>query len=213
MSDQIKVGIVGYGNLGKGVEMALKQNPDMSLAAIFTRRKPEGLQTGAKAVHISDAEQYVGKIDVMLLCGGSATDLPEQGPQFAAMFNTVDSFDTHAKIPEFFADVDRQAREGGNVSIILKNDLGAKVGDIVEVEILGKAVTLSYLIVFGIPLVMALLGVILASAARFSELYSIITVAGSLVFGFLVVFVIDKIIAKNQKFAPKIIRVYNQNSK
>ena len=103
--------------------------------------------------------------------------------------------------------------QGGNVSIILKNDLGAKVGDIVEVEILGKAVTLSYLIVFGIPLVMALLGVILASAARFSELYSIITVAGSLVFGFLVVFVIDKIIAKNQKFAPKIIRVYNQNSK
>jgi diaminopimelate dehydrogenase len=118
MSDQIKVGIVGYGNLGKGVEMALKQNPDMSLAAIFTRRKPEGLQTGAKAVHISDAEQYVGKIDVMLLCGGSATDLPEQGPQFAAMFNTVDSFDTHAKIPEYFAKVDEAARRGGHVSLI-----------------------------------------------------------------------------------------------
>lgn len=102
--------------------------------------------------------------------------------------------------------------QGGKVSITLKNDLGAKVGDIVEVEIWEKAVTLSYLIVFGIPLVMLLLGIILASMARFNELYSIITAASSLVFGFLIVFVIDKIIGKNQRFAPKIIKVYNQNS-
>lgn len=118
MSNQIKVGIVGYGNLGKGVEMALKQNPDFHLEAIFTRRQPGDVAADSKMVHISEAEQYKGKIDVMILCGGSATDLPEQGPQFASMFNTVDSFDTHAKIPEYFEQVDAAASREGHVSVI-----------------------------------------------------------------------------------------------
>jgi len=118
MSTTITVGIVGYGNLGKGVEMAIKQNPDLKLEAIFTRRSPENVASGTKMVHISEIEKYKGIIDVMILCGGSATDLPEQGPQFAAMFNTVDSFDTHAKIPEYFAQVDAVARQAGTVSVI-----------------------------------------------------------------------------------------------
>lgn len=116
---RIKIGIVGYGNLGKGVEKALAQNPDMELVAVFTRRQPEQLATGSvKFEHISAAEQYKGKIDVMILCGGSATDLPEQTPFFASMFNTVDSFDTHAKIPEFFDAVNAAATQGGNLSVI-----------------------------------------------------------------------------------------------
>ncbi|RJX37162.1 diaminopimelate dehydrogenase [Paenibacillus pinisoli] len=116
---RIKIGIVGYGNLGKGVEKALAQNPDMELVAVFTRRQPEQLATGSvKFEHISAAEQYKGKIDVMILCGGSATDLPEQTPFFASMFNTVDSFDTHAKIPEFFDAVNAAATTGGNLSVI-----------------------------------------------------------------------------------------------
>lgn len=102
--------------------------------------------------------------------------------------------------------------QGGNVSITLKNNLNAQVGDIVEVEVWQKAVTLSYLIVFGIPLLTVLLGVIIASAASLSELYSILVTAGSLILGFLIVFVLDKKVAKNQKFAPKIIRVIDQNS-
>lgn len=118
MKKNITVGIVGYGNLGKGVEKAIRQNPDMSLQAIFTRREPEGVQAGVPVVHISEAEKYIGKIDVMILCGGSATDLPEQGPDFAKMFNTVDSFDTHALIPEYFTAVDDAASGAGNVSVI-----------------------------------------------------------------------------------------------
>jgi diaminopimelate dehydrogenase len=118
MSQKIRIGIVGYGNLGRGVEMAVKQNPDMQLEAVFTRRNPADLRTQTHAVHISEAESYRGRIDVMILCGGSATDLPEQGPQFAAWFHTVDSFDTHANIPEYFARVDEAARKGGNVSVI-----------------------------------------------------------------------------------------------
>lgn len=118
MTDKITIGIIGYGNLGKGVEKAIKQNPDMQLEAVFTRRAPEQLASGTKMVHISEISEYQGKIDVMILCGGSAKDLPEQGPQFAAMFNTVDSFDTHAKIPEYFAQVDAAAREAGTTSII-----------------------------------------------------------------------------------------------
>lgn len=113
--DKIKVGIVGYGNLGRGVENALKQNPDMELVAIFSRR--EGV-CGQKMVHISKIEEFKDKVDVMILCGGSATDLPVQGPQLAKWFNTVDSFDTHAKIPEYFAAVDEAAKEGGNLSLI-----------------------------------------------------------------------------------------------
>ncbi|MDR0270255.1 diaminopimelate dehydrogenase [Paenibacillus sp.] len=116
--EQIKVGIVGYGNLGKGVEKAIRQNPDFQLEAIFTRREPQGVQAGVPVVHISDAEKYIGKIDVMILCGGSATDLPEQGPAFAKLFNTVDSFDTHARIPEYFATVDAEASAAGHVSVI-----------------------------------------------------------------------------------------------
>ncbi|WP_206098863.1 diaminopimelate dehydrogenase [Paenibacillus paeoniae] len=116
---RIKIGIVGYGNLGKGVEKAISQNPDMELVAVFTRRQPEQLSSnGVTFEHVSAAEQYKGKIDVMILCGGSATDLPEQTPVFASMFNTVDSFDTHAKIPEFFDAVNAAATQGGNLSVI-----------------------------------------------------------------------------------------------
>jgi len=118
---KIKIGIVGYGNLGRGVELAIGQNPDMELIAIFTRRAPEQMpasQSGAPFQHISAAEQYKGQIDVMILCGGSATDLPEQTPAIAKMFNTVDSFDTHAKIPEFFETVDAAAKQGGTLSVI-----------------------------------------------------------------------------------------------
>lgn len=118
MSKQIRVGIVGYGNLGRGVEMALAQNPDMELVGVFTRRDPATVPTEAKAYAIGEAEKFTGEIDVMILCGGSATDLPEQGPQFARMFHTVDSFDTHAKIPEYFGQVDEQAKAGGRVSVI-----------------------------------------------------------------------------------------------
>nr|WP_232242984.1 diaminopimelate dehydrogenase [Paenibacillus sp. GSMTC-2017] len=117
----IRVGIVGYGNLGKGVQKAISQNPDMSLVAIFTRREPSQMESheeGVRFEHISSAEQYIGSIDVMLLCGGSATDLPEQGPAFARLFNTVDSFDTHARIPEYFDDVHAIASNSGKLSVI-----------------------------------------------------------------------------------------------
>jgi len=115
---QITVGIVGYGNLGKGVEKAIRQNPDFTLAAVFTRREPQGVTASVPVLHISEAEKYKDTIDVMILCGGSATDLPEQGPFFAKMFNTVDSYDTHALIPDYFASVDAVATENGHVSVI-----------------------------------------------------------------------------------------------
>ncbi|GIP23474.1 diaminopimelate dehydrogenase [Paenibacillus sp. J22TS3] len=118
MSDTIRVGIVGYGNLGRGVEMALRQNPDFELKAVFSRRDPGSVKASVKAVHMSEIKNYQGEIDVLLLCGGSATDLPEQGPELAALFNTVDSFDTHAKIPEYYASVDKAARQGGKISVI-----------------------------------------------------------------------------------------------
>lgn len=118
MSKTISVGIVGYGNLGRGVESAIRQNPDMKLEAIFTRRNPEAIEAGTPMVSISDIEQYKGKIDVMILCGGSAKDLPEQGPALAKHFHTVDSFDTHALIPEYFNKVDDVAQTNGNVSVI-----------------------------------------------------------------------------------------------
>ena len=117
----IRVGIMGYGNLGRGIECAIKQNPDMELAAVFTRRDPASvkIQTeGAEVKHFDDMEAMKDDIDVMILCGGSATDLPVIGPKVAASFNTIDSFDTHAKIPEYFANVDKAAKEGKNVSII-----------------------------------------------------------------------------------------------
>ncbi|TCT15439.1 diaminopimelate dehydrogenase [Natranaerovirga pectinivora] len=115
---KIKIGIVGYGNLGKGVEMAINQNDDMELVAIFTRRQPEEVNASCKVEHMSDIRKYKDVIDVMLLCGGSATDLPEQGPELASVFNTIDSFDTHAKIPEYFASVDDAASKAGTLSLI-----------------------------------------------------------------------------------------------
>lgn len=118
---KIKVGIIGYGNLGRGVELSIQQNPDMELTAIFSRRDPKTLSVltkSAKLCSVDEAAGWVGKIDVMILCGGSATDLPQQGPEYAKLFNTVDSFDTHAKIPEYFTACDQSARQGGNVSII-----------------------------------------------------------------------------------------------
>lgn len=118
MDKQIRIGIVGYGNLGRGVEMAIAQNPDMKLEAIFTRRDPASIQAGVKAYSIDDAAAFRNEIDVMILCGGSATDLPEQGPQFARQFHTVDSFDTHARIPEYFEAVDAAAKESGKVGVI-----------------------------------------------------------------------------------------------
>ena len=118
---KIQVGIIGYGNIGRGVELALLQNDDMELTGIFTRRDPAAitpLTPGVKVYSIAEAEQFQGAIDVMILCGGSATDLPEQGPCFAKMFNTIDSFDTHAKIPQHFEAVDKAAKESGHVGII-----------------------------------------------------------------------------------------------
>ena len=117
----IRIGIVGYGNLGRGVECAIAQNPDMELVAVFTRRAPESvkiLSQNATVYHIDDIKNMVGKIDVMILCGGSATDLPHQTPAIAKFFSVVDSFDTHAKIPEHFSNVDASAREGGNLAVI-----------------------------------------------------------------------------------------------
>lgn len=116
---KIRIGIVGYGNLGKGVERAINQNDDMELIAIFSRRDVSTIDGGSsKLVNISEIESYKDKIDVMLLCGGSATDLVVQGPEMAKLFNTVDSFDTHAKIPEYFEKMDSVAKESGKVSLI-----------------------------------------------------------------------------------------------
>ncbi|WP_097026498.1 diaminopimelate dehydrogenase [Clostridium peptidivorans] len=118
MDKKIRIGIVGYGNLGKGVELSLKQNPDFELEAIFTRRNPDKLQSNSKMVHICEMENYKDKIDVMILCGGSATDLPEQAPEIAATFNTVDSFDTHARIPEYFNRLDEITKRNGTIGLI-----------------------------------------------------------------------------------------------
>jgi len=117
----IRIGIFGYGNLGRGVECALRQNPDMELAAVFTRRDPASvkiLTAGVPVLRAEQAEEMIGKIDVMILCGGSATDLPVQTPAMAQKFCVIDSFDTHAKIPEHFAAVDAAAKAAGNVAII-----------------------------------------------------------------------------------------------
>jgi len=119
--NKIRIGIVGYGNIGRGVEAAIKQNSDMELVAVFTRRSVEDIKINtesAKVVNISEAEKYVNDIDVMILCSGSATDLPVQGVEFAKLFNTVDSFDTHAKIPEYFDKVNESAMASGKTSII-----------------------------------------------------------------------------------------------
>jgi len=119
--DKIRAGIVGYGNLGKGVEKAIKQNFDFELTAILTRRSPDELVIETPhilKIHIDDALSLKGKVDVMFLCGGSATDFPNQGLQFAQHFNTVDSFDTHAKIPEYFNFMNEISKKAGLVSLI-----------------------------------------------------------------------------------------------
>lgn len=118
---KIRIGIVGYGNIGRGVEQAVARNEDMELKAVFTRRDPESVAVRTKGVLVKRFDDMLSmkdEIDVMVLCGGSATDLPVIGPEVAANFNTIDSFDTHAKIPEYFANVDGAAKAGGNVSII-----------------------------------------------------------------------------------------------
>lgn len=117
----IRIGIVGYGNIGRGVELAISRNDDMELAAVVTRRNPETVQTlteGVKKVHMDDLLSLKDKVDVLILCGGSATDLPVMGPEIVANFNTIDSFDTHAKIPEYFANMDAAARKSGHIGII-----------------------------------------------------------------------------------------------
>ena len=119
--NKIRIGIVGYGNIGRGVELAIERNDDMELVAIVTRRNPEDvriLTEGVKKVHLDDVLSLKGEVDVMILCGGSATDLPVMGPQIAKNFNIIDSFDTHAKIPEYFANVDAAAKEGNHIGII-----------------------------------------------------------------------------------------------
>ncbi|MCK5392903.1 MAG: diaminopimelate dehydrogenase [Candidatus Omnitrophica bacterium] len=121
MDKKIKIGIVGYGNVGKGVELAIEKNSDMKLEAIFTRRDSKTLKTKGltdNVFNISEAVKFKNNIDVLILCGGSATDLPKQGPYFAGMFNIVDSFDTHAKIPEYFSIIDKEASIIGKVSLI-----------------------------------------------------------------------------------------------
>lgn len=117
----IRIGILGYGNLGRGVECAVKNNPDMELVAVFTRRNPDTVKILTENVPVYSVEEAPSKkddIDVLILCGGSATDLPAQTPEYAKYFNVVDSFDTHAKIPEHFANVDKVAKENGNIGII-----------------------------------------------------------------------------------------------
>lgn len=116
----IKVGILGYGNIGRGVELAVTKASDMELVAVFTKRDPAKVETksGIKAVSVDDIESFRDKIDVLVICGGSATELPEQTPKFARMFNVIDTFDTHARVPEHFANVDKAASESGHIGII-----------------------------------------------------------------------------------------------
>ena len=117
----IKIGIMGYGNLGRGIECAVKNNPDMELTAVFTRRDPASvkiLTEGVSVYHADEAKNMADKVDVLILCGGSATDLPVQTPEYAKYFNVVDSYDTHAKIPEHFANADAAAKAAGNVAVI-----------------------------------------------------------------------------------------------
>ena len=117
----IRIGILGYGNLGRGVEYAVRQNPDMELVAVFTRRSPESVKInteGVRVCHVDDAPKMKDRIDVMIICGGSATDLPVQTPEYVKYFNVIDSFDTHAKIPEHYARVNASAEESGKIGII-----------------------------------------------------------------------------------------------
>ncbi|MGN1107165.1 MAG: diaminopimelate dehydrogenase [Huintestinicola sp.] len=136
----IRIGILGYGNLGKGVEYAIKQNDDMQLAAVFTRRDPSSVKIITENVpvySVNDAAAHASEIDVLILCGGSANDLPVQTPEFAKLFNVIDSFDTHAKIPDHFANVDKAAKESGKVGII---SIGWDPGLFSLMRMLGNAV-------------------------------------------------------------------------
>ena len=117
----MRVGILGYGNLGRGIECAIRQNADMELTAVFTRRDPKTvkiLTEGVNVYSVKDILEHKDEVDVLVLCGGSATDLPEQTPEYAKYFNVIDSFDTHARIPEHFANVDKSAKESGHVALI-----------------------------------------------------------------------------------------------
>ena len=117
----IRLGIIGYGNLGRGVECAVRQNDDVELVAVFTRRDPAKvsiLTETATVANVAQIADWKDKIDVMIICGGSATDLPKQTPEYAKMFNVIDSFDTHARIPEHFANVDAAAKENGKIALI-----------------------------------------------------------------------------------------------
>ncbi len=116
----MKVGILGYGNLGRGVEYAVEKNDDMELVGVFTRRDPVSVsvRSGAKTYHVDDLPNMKDDIDVLIICGGSATDLPEMTPKYAGMFNVIDSFDTHARIPEHFSNVDEAAKKAGKIGII-----------------------------------------------------------------------------------------------
>lgn len=116
--DKIKVGILGYGNLGRGVELAVSKAEDMELVAVFTRRDNVVTNMGIKCINVNKIEEYKDRIDVLIMCGGSATDLPVQGVQMIKNFNTVDSFDTHAKISEYFANMDKVAKQNGKLGII-----------------------------------------------------------------------------------------------
>ncbi|MCL2049807.1 MAG: diaminopimelate dehydrogenase [Defluviitaleaceae bacterium] len=118
MSGKIRIGICGYGNLGRGVESEIVKHNDMELVAMFTRRKALAPASNVPVLHVDSAREWKDKIDVMLLCGGSAKDLPEQAPAFARIFNTVDSFDTHARIPQYLQAVNEAAISGKNVSIV-----------------------------------------------------------------------------------------------
>ena len=136
---KIKVAIAGYGNLGRGVELAVRNAPDMELVALFTRREPDTVktQTGVKTYRLSDAPSMKEEIDVMVICGGSANDLPTMTPELAASFNVIDSFDTHAKIPEHFRAVDAAARASGKLGVI---SVGWDPGMFSIMRLLGGAV-------------------------------------------------------------------------
>jgi diaminopimelate dehydrogenase len=129
-----RIGIVGYGNIGKGIELALTQNSDMELVGIFTRRDPNSLETklNSPVYHYSNVKDYVNKIDVMILCGGSATDLPSQGPHMASMFNTVDSYDNHDEILNYRASMNKAALNNKNTSII---STGWDPGDFSDIRV------------------------------------------------------------------------------
>ncbi len=137
MSQKIKIAVFGYGKLGRGVELATRNSKDLELTAVFSRRNPSEVKTcGAPVFSADEILSHNGKFDVLVLCGGSATDLPTQTPEFALNFNVVDSFDTHAKIPEHFAAVDAAAKKGGKVGIIAVGwDFRVRIEAIYDVKI------------------------------------------------------------------------------